>query len=343
MKKVLLSTTALVAAGLLVTSVAYADEGEMMAEEEMMEEEMMEAVPVSVGIGGSYRIAVGASNDDGSPDMYTWLEPVISGSATMDNGLTFGVQAVLEMEGFFNGDASGPVLGRTVSAYQRQITVDGAFGGIRLGQTSGARRAMTITSPGATSSFGVNFAYFGGVSSGVVTMESAHSSNRDAKIVYTSPSISGIQVAASYAPDGNAANPVNEQIAVAATMTQSLGDASVSVNLGYEIADEAGARPTDLNAGVSIAIDDITVGGGVRLSDDDMGGETRQSDVGASLAMGALTVSAQWAATDNTDMFAFGAAYPLGEGVALETQIDFGEDAMGDEWAQFLIGTAINF
>jgi hypothetical protein len=221
MKKVLLGTTALVAAGLLVTSVAYADEEEMMAEEEMMEEEMMPAEPVSVGIGGSYRIAVEASSADGSPNIHTWLEPVISGSATMDNGLTFGVQAILEMEGFFDGlneaDDGYPVLGRTVSAYQRQITVDGVFGGIRLGQTSGARRAMTITSPGATSSFGVNFAYVGGTSSGVVTMESAHSSNRDAKIVYTSPSISGIQVAASYAPDGNPGNPVNEQMAVAAT------------------------------------------------------------------------------------------------------------------------------
>jgi hypothetical protein len=122
----------------------------------------------------------------------------------------------------------------------------------------------------------------------------------------------------------------------------------VSVNIGYEVADSAGARPTDINAGLSIGIDDITVGGGVRLSDDDMGNETRQSDVGASLAMGALTVSAQWAATDTTNMYAFGAAYPLGEGVALEAQVDFGDRDMpaadqDADWVQFLAGVAINF
>ena len=351
MKKVLFGTTALVAAGLLVTSVAYADEHEM-AEEEMMEEEMMEPEPVSIGFSGSYRNAISVSSADSSPEIRTWLEPVISGSATMDNGLTFGVSAVLEMEGFFDGQ--GPILGRGVSAYQRHMTIDGAFGGITIGQTSGARRAMTITAPGATSSFGVNFAYLGWrQSENVVTMESGHSNNRDAKIVYRSPTISGIQVGASYAPDGtiNDGATADEQIAVAATLTQGLGDISVSANLGYETADKAGNRPTDINAGLSIGMGEISFGGGVRLSDNDSGTEVRQSDVGATLAMGALTVGAQWAATDTTNMYALGAAYPLGEGVAFEAQLDFGDrpamnaDGMpqDDNWVQFLAGVAINF
>ena len=99
MRKVLLSTTALVAAGLLVTSVAYADEEAAAEEEMMMEEEAAPAEPVSVGISGSYRAALGGSSHDSSPMITDHLEPVISGSATMDNGLTFGVSAVIDLSG----------------------------------------------------------------------------------------------------------------------------------------------------------------------------------------------------------------------------------------------------
>ena len=41
-------------------------------------------------------------------------------------------------------------------------------------------------------------------------------------------------------------------------------------------------------------------------------------------------------------MYALGAGYPLGEGVQLDMQLDFGDDG-SDEWVQFMIGTAISF
>ena len=41
-------------------------------------------------------------------------------------------------------------------------------------------------------------------------------------------------------------------------------------------------------------------------------------------------------------MYALGAAYPLGEGVQLDVQLDFGDND-GTEWVQFMVGTAISF
>ena len=348
MKKVLLSTTALVAAGLLVTSVAYADEEEMMAEEEMMEEEMMEAVPVSVSLGGSYRAVLGGSSFDSSPLAWDHLEPVISGSATMDNGLTFGVSAVIDLGSSWFTASTDP--GENGIAYDRHISVGGAFGDIQIGARRSARGQMRIASAGATSSFGLNAPYTTGDAPTLNTNGSgAGVGTRDIKIVYMSPSISGIQVGLSYAPDGS----VNEQIAVGATVTQGLGDASVSVNLGYETGDAgAGISTEDINAGLSVSIDDITLSGGIRESDDGMAdGESTVTDIGASVAMGPMTLSAGWGSTDTTNIYAFGASYPLGEGVALEAQLDLGDrpamDADGmaqdDEWVQFMAGVAVNF
>ena len=154
-----------------------------------------------------------------------------------------------------------------------------------------------------------------------------------------SPSVGGIKVGASYAPDGT----VNEQIAAALTYSQDLGDASVSINVGYETGDDGDDdAPTDLNAGASIAVGDITLSGGMRDSSGGDDGDHMQTDVGASMAMGALSVSAGWGSTENTDMYALGAAYPLGEGVQLDMQLDFGDDG-SDEWVQFMIGTVVSF
>ena len=226
------------------------------------------------------------------------------------------------------------------------ISVGGAFGDVQIGARRSARGQMRIASAGATSSFGLNGPYIGGIAKTTATNGSgAGIGTRDLKVVYMSPTISGIQVGASYAPDGD----VSEQISVAATLTQGLGNAGVSVNLGYETGENAdGTSAEDLNAGLSVSIDDITLSGGMRDSDNGMGDETLVSDIGATLAMGPLTLSAGWGSSDTTNMYAFGAAYPLGEGVQLDVQLDLGDNdapAEGDddEWVQFMAGVAINF
>ena len=283
----------------------------------------MAAEPVSVGISGYAYAALIANTDDDSPNMAQLVDLNLSGSATMDNGLTFSVASKLQ------------------SAAEQIVTVEGAFGSIALGEARSARGGSRIASPGATGMFGVNGPYQGGTAETVGTNGSSVAGSHDSKIVYTSPAVGGITLAASYAPGSAAAS---DQISAALTFTQDLGDASVSLNVGYETASGAGdTSPTDLNAGASVAIGDITVSGGMWDADADDGmGSAMQMDIGATVAMGALTLGAGWASTDSTDMYALAAQYPLGEGVALDTQLDFGDDGT-DEWVQFMIGTGITF
>ncbi len=339
MRKFLLTTTGVIAALALAAPAMAGDEE--MAEGEMMME------PVSVSISGYAYTALSTSGHNTSPTMKTLFDPGLSGSATMDNGLKFGVSAKLQ-----SGD-------------ENTLTVDGAFGQIQLGDAKHARGQMRIASAGATGTFGVNGPYWGGVaedeySATVSTDGSGYGGHaRDTKIVYMSPSVGGIQLGASYAPDGSKDDSgVSDQLSAALTFSQDFGDAGVSLNVGYQTGDMGKYSPTDLNAGASITIDDITLSGGMRASDNGMTGadamESTQMDIGATMAMGSLTLSAGWASTDNpngtadTNMYALAASYPLGEGVRLDAQVDFGErDKIGDEddndWVQFLIGTGINF
>ena len=85
MKKLLLGTTALIAAGAFV-GVAQADE--MMAE------------PVSVGVGGYYRVAVGGVSAE-EMDMrghfiHQNIEINLTGETTLDNGINAGVSDLVE-------------------------------------------------------------------------------------------------------------------------------------------------------------------------------------------------------------------------------------------------------
>ena len=304
----------------------------------------MAAEPVSVGLSGIYWAYLATSSEANSPTMTDYLEFEVSGSATMDNGLTFGVSAAI-------GAAGG------LSTYQRELSIGGAFGDVIIGHTRNARGKMRISSPSATAGAGVQDPVFGspGDTKAVVATANSRIDHRVPRVVYMAPSVGGIQLGLSYAPDGAmtaaaGGGDVENEVSVAATFSQDLGVGEVSLNVGFETASPAagGDSVDTLNAGGSLAVGDIMVSGGMRDdSNDDM-----YMDVGASLAMGALSVSAQWANSDNsrgsTNMYALGAGYPLGEGVQLNAQVDFGDHppagATDDgEWVQFMIGTTISF
>ena len=138
---------------------------------------------------------------------------------------------------------------------------------------------------------------------------------------------------------------LDDQLAVSATFTQDMGVGQVSINVGYETGRmNNGASPSILNAGASVAVGDITVSGGMSETD----GGAMNTDVGAVMSMGALSLSAAWGGTNSSDMYALGAGYPLGPGVALDVQLDFGSRAVSaadpdGAWVQFMIGTSIAF
>ena len=119
MKKNLLASTALVAAGVLAANGAFA-----------------QSQPISLSVGGYAERWVGfASFEEGTTDVNDIdvqedSEIIFSGSTTLDNGLTFGVNVQLE------GQTAGDTIDETY------IFVSGEFGEIMLGDEDSAAYAM---------------------------------------------------------------------------------------------------------------------------------------------------------------------------------------------------------
>ena len=194
MRKVLLGTTALVAAS-MVAGAAMADE--MMAE------------PISLGVGGHHFAALAVvSGDDGkgealanthSTSMLQDMQLVFSGSTTLDNGMNVGVTAKLDST---SGEDKG-----NIQLDERYVTIGGAFGSLQLGSVESAQQQVHTWAPSATSSMGLNSPYFTAVAigddlHGILGRYDDGIGHEDAvKLVYFTPSMNGFSVGMSYAPD----------------------------------------------------------------------------------------------------------------------------------------------
>ena len=186
MRKVLLGTTALVAAS-FVASAAMADE--MMAE------------PISASVGGHYFVALGGvSGDDGvgepRADMHSTLmaqdlQLVFSGSTTLDNGMTVSLRAAMDSDHGDTGNAHWD---------ERSVTLGGAFGRLQLGSVESARQQTTTFAPNAAGMMGINTPYF--TFAGALVRYNDGIGAEDAlKLIYFTPSMNGFSVGVSYAPE----------------------------------------------------------------------------------------------------------------------------------------------
>jgi hypothetical protein len=241
MKKVLLGTTALVAAG------AFAGIGAVQAQD------MME--PVSVGVGGYYKAAIGfasgsAAKDVQSPSIGQDIEIIVGGSTTLDNGLTVGVQANIEGnsdQGKLDPDkkdVSGVSGGINSAALdERWIYFSGSFGDIQLGSIESASQQLTNFAPNAASNFGVNSPFFlFAPDSYIATYDDGIGAEDSAKLVYFSPSFNGFRVGASFAPGdahqgqygGNASGGMVDHTSIAAEYSVDFGDANIRAMIGHE-------------------------------------------------------------------------------------------------------------
>ena len=242
MKKVLLGTTALVAAGLLVSGVAYAQDEEMM-------EEMAPAEPISVSVGGYYNAAIGfasgsAATDVQSPSIAQDIEIGVGGSTTLDNGVTVGVKANIEGN---SGDGSD-----SASLDERWIYFSGSFGDIQVGSIESASQQLTNFAPGAGGVFGVNSPFFlftPGLESYITTYDDGIGNEDSAKLVFFSPSFNGFRVGASFAPGdthqgqygGNAPGTgMVDHTALAAEYSADFGGASIRAMIGHETYEKDG-------------------------------------------------------------------------------------------------------
>ena len=373
MKKVLMGTTALVAAGMMA--------GAAQAQDEMMEE------PISLSVGGYYRAAIGnvsGSDGPGQPEadrhstgIAQDSEISISGDTTLDNGLTVGAYARLEVVDSTN-------TADTVDEVWAFLRDD--FGQLRLGSVESARQEMTNFAPNGAYNFGVNSPFFTFASgSWLATYDDGLGNEDAAKLVYFSPTFNGFRLALSWAPDDNDdgqqypefpgstgnrsddAGQFQNHIAIGMEFSQAFMEGSnIRVAGGYETyeaeapaatpcADGAATNcePSSLHLGATVSFDQISVGGGylkVEQADNqdrtvyDLGLRWSEGPMAGGLQWGHSSTSAASGSDAEIDRYAVNGTYVLGPGIDLQAQIDFGENSdSGNDWTQFMLGTAITF
>jgi predicted porin len=190
MKKNLLATSALIAAGALASQGALA-----------------EAKPISIKVGGYYEqwaaaIFQDADADNGAAaeryaddfDVQEDGEIHFVGSMTTDNGLTFGVNVQLE------ASTSGDQID------ENYLFVRGSFGEIVLGSENGPAYVMHYgvdNDAGYGLEEGDTAFYWmsGGTAASLHTTRPAQIDNDGQKVRWISPRFSGVQVGLSYTPE----------------------------------------------------------------------------------------------------------------------------------------------
>ena len=341
MKRVLYGTT------VLVTSVSYA------GDEEMMEEEMM-AAPISVSVGGYYRIGlIGISADEDvglrGHQINQNIELSVGGETTLDNGITAGVLVWLDA---MHDDSN---------ISETSVYFSGAFGTLKAGSYESAAQLGTIWAPGGNGNFGIKSPYFAG-DSRTTWGSLVNGEDEDSfKISYSSPSFNGISLSASYEPndshvsygDRSADDPdeVSEVMSIHLGFTQEVMGGSVSAGFGIEEGTNemcsTNCDASSMRGGLTISIDQISIGGAV-LETESMTTERTDTDVGIGWSQGPLGLGLQWGSRDASDnsgfqVSAFNASYALGPGVEVNSSIASGSKDDDNSWTEFMIGTTITF
>jgi outer membrane protein OmpU len=363
MKKTLLGTTALIAAGLAVGD-AYAAEG------------------VTLELGGRYMGAAGvlfAEDADGYDEddsrNYVFKQDVevyFSGETVLDNGLTVGAR--VELEGQTSGDQIDAVF-----AY-----FSGGFGEIRFGDTGEAMAQLCYLVPTASGIFGADSPNFNFSNAGVAGYGATNGTcygldDKSTKIVYFSPNFAGFSFAASFTPDNteDTRNTVagfgtrpdedlgqnSENLSAAAQFTHDFNGINIAVGGGGTWSfDREGATDVDerhdYNAYAQVGFAGFTIGGalGIRQnrggdgSDDFVwgGGITYNWDAwtvglgythgryelaqaGAIVAIGpGTTITTTSDIADDSNVFSLTGSYALGPGIQLDAVAEY-YDYQGDE------------
>ena len=338
MKKVLLGSTAIVAAG-MIASVPSADAASKM----------------KLGVGGYMEQWFGfTSGDDGVAQDYSGFSTVsdgeihFKGKTKLDNGITVGVNVQLEAQQ--GGDQID----------EQYMTVSGGFGQIIIGDENSAMYKMHY----APSDFGI------GTNSGDVTSWNKPVSdaegdsiamgghyrapfgatyiepnavNDSAKISYFTPRVSGFQLGLSYAPDGSQDNnglpnrdtTNTDYIMVGANFVQKMGGMSVGISGGYGTVTDAaagGVEPEATSFGIKMGMGGVSAGVSYANYSDHGSADAEGINAGIAYSSGPMGVSVNYyhgekdgnngdAATldgqAERDVIHLSAKYAMGPGVTL--------------------------
>ncbi len=242
MKRNLLTTTALVTAGVLAAPTAFAEEG------------------IKLGIGGYMNNYIGAGdlssggNDFAETALFSDGEVWFTGETTLDNGLTFG--ANIQLEAFSSGDQIDENFGY----------MEGGFGRLQFGSENTAAYLMQYSAPnvGAPINSGWVTVFIpkpAGHNAGFRTPGLStflDTGNDENTLTYFTPRLFGFQVGVSYqaalAFSGEGKNnPADEDteyrhgVAVGVNFVESFGGVDIALAGGYRRAEGPDTDITAIN------------------------------------------------------------------------------------------------
>ena len=337
MRKTLLATTALAAAGVLAAGPALA------------------ADKMSVGVGGYMQQWFGMSSVDGMDAdgnaidggvaQQSDSEIFFKGKLEADNGLTFSVKVELE--------------GNDPGIDESQLTVRGEFGAITLGAEDGA---SVLTHHGVRDAgFGMLCGDMGRWTGGTVNEcgpiglgTAGHGFGDRNNITYFSPRVNGVQFGATYVPnaaqEGRGGAPRgddNDAWAIGGNYKGDFGGANVAVSLGhYELSQTDADALTYSNFGLQVGMGSFSFDVAYATADDGMEADSSADAdvmaVGMMYSDGPMSVSLSHTAAeadDGTEQSGtlLSASYSLAPGVAWRSSIFGAERDRGTNpgWKDF--------
>ncbi len=378
MKKILLGSSALLAAG-LATNPALAEDG------------------IKLSLGGFFRTALLENIDDHkagelgnkhyNDGVFSDGEIYFVGKTKLDSGLSVGARVELEAE-----QANDQI----DAAF---VYFQGGFGEVRIGSLSGAMGGLCVTPVGGTTNFGaftqnqvINNANIGVPNNRAAICRSVDGmigSDKSQKIMYISPNFGGFQLAVSWSPNGNhestevtdfhSGMPVvqnGEQrniVDVYGLFTRNFDGWGVQWGGGGSWASSLGGDPTDTQkkaafyqSGLNVNIGNFSIGGGFEYEHNGIQKTTYDDDFwvaggGLNYKFDAFTAGLQYSHNEGdytnegvdrrTNTVALTGNYALGPGINLDGTVQYtwaegdqGDAANGGYHSIGLgVGTAFNF
>ena len=356
MKKILVASTALVAAGMLTAGSASASE----------------KIKLNLGgyskwwvVGawqdGDYEAAMGAGNGNGSAnnvDVKGENEVWFGGSTTLDNGLQVGIDMQLRTGGTTDSSTSATTGSTNADTIDESyVWVSGGFGKVIIGTENNGTYLLHVTAPDAAGNWNEGGVMTGGLAiarpANVTTLPGGNTTaiNTDGdadKLTYVAPSFYGLTLGASYVPNanednqnvygsaGSTVNAASEIYGVGALYNNTFGGVGVKVSAGWVTYDISAStdRSQEVAFGTQLSYAGFTLGGSYRNVSQNANSSSATStatgygwDVGLQYATGPYAVSLAYfnskvagsstVGEDEVTAYQLSGKYNLGAGVDL--------------------------